>query len=76
MPDSSLPGRLGNPDLDFLDDPRLDHRIRAALEGVTLPGDLVDVPDLSATYQEIVDYVSALEKAFAVAHPVMEASMH
>jgi acetyl esterase/lipase len=75
MPDSSLPGRLGNPDLNFLEDPRLDHRIRAALEGVTMPGDLIDVPDLSATYEDIVDYVSALEEAFAVAHPVMEALM-
>jgi acetyl esterase/lipase len=75
MTDSNLPGRLGNPDLDFLDDPRLDQRIRAALEGLELPGDSVVVPDSGASYEDNVDYCSMLEAAYAIGHPALEALM-
>ena len=71
----NLPGRLGDPDRDILNDPRLDPRIKAALE-VAPPfgGDDALVP-AAPSYEEALAFCAAFEEASAQAHPIMRSAM-
>ena len=62
--DVLLPGRLGNPDLTMIEDPRLDPRVRRALAGAP-PGDpAAGLPTvtLESSYEQCLDWVSAMER--------------
>jgi len=70
-----LPGRLGNPDATFLDDPRADPRIVAILQ---MSGDLgadVEPVSIDSSYEECLNYCTAFETATAAINQVMEAAM-
>src|SRR5210317_1165914 len=71
----NLPGRLSDPDMNLLTDPRVDPRIAAA---VAEAGDIADaLGDLKADapFAECLDYCFKFEQAAALAHPLMEAAM-
>jgi acetyl esterase len=71
----NLPGRLSDPNMNLLTDPRLDPRIAAA---VAEAGDIADaLGDLKvdAPFAECLDYCFKFEQAAALAHPLMEAAM-
>ena len=70
-----LPGRLGDPDMTFLTDPRADPRIVAAFEmAASMPTPIAPIAD-GATLQQCLDFCCAFEESSALAHPLMEAAM-
>ena len=74
MSDLMMPGRLGNPDMSFSDDPRSDPRIVAALASMNVPGGLA-IPDADADYDEILEYCAESEAALDLMHPAMWEAM-
>ncbi|HAK51838.1 MAG TPA: alpha/beta hydrolase [Gammaproteobacteria bacterium] len=63
--DVVLPGRLGNPDLTLLTDPRLNERVRTALSTPSPPGVTPVMPPqvtLESSYEESLAWVAAMEK--------------
>lgn len=62
--DVVLPGRLGNPDLTMIEDPRLDPRVRRALAGAPPGGPAAALPrvTLESSYEQCLDWVSAMER--------------
>ena len=62
--DVLLPGRLGNPDLTMIEDPRLDPRVRRALAGAPPGGPAAGLPTvtLESSYEQCLDWVSAMER--------------
>ena len=75
MANHNLPGRLGNPESTFLNDPRADPRIVAMLEAVGDLGVAIDPVAPNASYQDCLAYCSAFEETAAAAHPLMVAAM-
>ena len=74
MTDFKLPGRLGNPEMTFADDPRADARIAAAMAMMELaPG--LDLPAPDSDYETALAYTTAFEEAAALAHPLMWEAM-
>ncbi|MYE11792.1 MAG: alpha/beta hydrolase [Gammaproteobacteria bacterium] len=62
--DVLLPGRLGNPDLTMIEDPRLDPRVRRALAAAPPGGPAAGLPTvtLESSYEQCLDWVSAMER--------------
>ena len=62
--DVLLPGRLGNPALTLLEDPRLDPRVRRALGAAPPGGPGAPLPEmtLSSSYEQCLGWVAAMEK--------------
>ena len=62
--DVVLPGRLGNPDLTMIEDPRLDPRVRRALAAAPPGGPGAALPrvTLDSSYEQCLDWVSAMER--------------
>lgn len=69
------PGRLGDPNMTLLTDPRLDPRIRAVMEmaGDLAPG--VDDPAPDISYEDALTYSNAFESAGAAMHEMAWATM-
>lgn len=70
-----LPGRLGDPNMTLLTDPRMDPRVAELL---AVSGDLVDDIEplgLDADHEAILAYCRELEATIALAHPLAEAAM-
>ena len=65
--DVLLPGRLGNPALTLLEDKRLDPRVRRALAAAPAGGPGASLPTvtLSSSYEQCLNWVSAMEKTLA-----------
>lgn len=61
-----LPGKLGNPEVTLLDDPRLDPRIAAALieASVTFPAQQPDVHG-NMTYEEAINFTMYMHSLMA-----------
>ncbi len=59
-----LPGRLGNPDLTMIEDPRLDPRVRRALAAAPPGGPAAALPrvTLDSSYEHCLNWVSAMEQ--------------
>lgn len=72
---TNLPGRLGDADRTLESDPRLDPRIKAALEMAGALGGDVELVDPNAGYEECLQYCAAFEATAEAAHPVAEAMM-
>ena len=71
---TQLPGRLGNPELSFSDDPRADPRIAEALKLMELaPG--VEPIDPGSSYEDVLAYATAFEDAGTVTHPMQLEAM-
>lgn len=71
----NLPGRLGDPTMTLLIDPRLDPRIGAAIAEA---GDLTDVLGeltADASLEECLDYCRGFDDAVALMRPQLEAAM-
>ena len=62
--DVLLPGRLGNPALTLVEDRRLDPRVRRALGAAPPGGPGASLPSvtLSSSYEQCLNWVSAMEK--------------
>jgi len=75
MTDTHQPGKLGNPEMTFLTDPRADPRIKAAFEmAASMPSP--EAPDATdATLQQCLDFCTAFEEASSLTHPMMEEAM-
>lgn len=80
---SFLPGRLGNPDMTLIDDPRCDARIVEALKLFGNFGGELGPPAADASYQDVLDYCAAFEQnmaeqaeALRAALPQMEGVSH
>ena len=70
-----LPGRLGDPNMTLLTDPRMDPRVASLL---TAAGDLLDgiePLDSTASYEEALALCEQIESKIALAHPLAEAAM-
>ncbi|MBP73318.1 MAG: alpha/beta hydrolase, partial [Gammaproteobacteria bacterium] len=70
-----LPGRLGDPNMTLLTDPRMDPRVAELL---AVEGDLVDDIEplgLDADRDAILAYCREVEATIALAHPLAEAAM-
>ena len=70
-----LPGRLGDPNMTLLTDPRMDPRVASLL---TAAGDLLDgiePLDSTASHEEALALCEQLESKIALAHPLAEAAM-
>ena len=70
-----LPGRLGDPNMTLLTDPRMDPRVAELL---AVAGDLVDDIEplgLDADREAILAYCREVEATIALAHPLAEAAM-
>ncbi len=66
-----LPGRLGNPQSTLASDQRGDPRILAAIEAAgALAADVPPV-DVSATYEQCLEYCAAFEASAMAAHPLL-----
>jgi acetyl esterase/lipase len=65
--DVILPGRLGNPELNLLEDPRLDPRVARAMAQMPPGGPAASLPNvtLTSTYEECLNWVSAMEDMLA-----------
>lgn len=69
-----MPGRLGNPEMTFGEDPRADARIVAAMAMMDFaPG--VDTPDLHVDYESALVFCAASEAAGDLGHPMMWEAM-
>ena len=70
-----LPGRLGDPDLTLVADPRVDPRLAAVFgaEGTILPGMEPVAPE--ASYEECLAYCAALESASDAQESALLASL-
>lgn len=75
MSNEHLAGKLRDPDMTIMTDPRTDPRIAAAFEmAAAIPSP--EAPDAkSASLQQCLEYCSAFEEASALTHPVMEEAM-
>ena len=74
MAELKLPGRLGTPDMAFVDDPRADARIAAAMAMMELaPG--TETPDPNWDYEASLAYAASFEEAGELAHPIQLAAM-
>ena len=70
-----LPGRLGNSEQTLGTDPRLDPRLRAALEKLgMLDVYTADMP-VQASYEECLAFCTAFETADTLGHPAEQAAM-
>ena len=71
-----LPGKLGNPDVTLLDDPRLDPRIAAALieASVTFPAQQPDVHG-NMTYEEAINFTMYMHSLMASMSEGIERTM-
>lgn len=60
----TLPGRLGNPDMTLLEDPRLDPRILNAFAATKPPPETLSPPTLTPdpSYQESLDFVGYMHE--------------
>jgi acetyl esterase/lipase len=70
MSEVKLPGRLGNPEMTFEEDPRADPRIAAAF-GLMALAEGIDPIGPDASYEQALEYAAAFELQGAVAHPAM-----
>ena len=72
-----LPGRLGNPDLTMIEDPRLDPRVRRALAAAPPGGPAAGLPrvSLESSYEQCLDWVSAMERTLISQDPAALAAM-
>ena len=75
--DLSLPGRLGNPEQTLVGDERLDPRIAKVMSNMPAPSPDSGMPQisLSASYEESLRWVSAMENMLAGQDPAVLASM-
>tara|TARA_S200000501_G_scaffold179596_2_gene169102 strand:+ start:4372 stop:5604 length:1233 start_codon:yes stop_codon:yes gene_type:complete len=73
--DFSLPGRLGNPNLTLLEDPRLDPRIRDAYLKVPLFSTPPPPISINPSYEEAIDLVEWMDKAMESRKVLGEESM-
>ncbi len=70
MTDLKLPGRLGDPEMTFGDDPRADSRIAEAMALMELAPGLENLP-LDAGYEDCLNYCMAFEQAAQLGDPLM-----
>ena len=69
-----LPGRLGNPDLDLVDDPRLDPRLVEAFAAMPLQQTTIEINNQSS-YNDILAYCEEAEKLGRELHPIQFSAM-
>ena len=74
MNNQNLPGRLGNPNLTAVEDPRIDPRVRAALEARALLPE-IEAPGAKATYEACLAFCEEFEKRAATFHPAQLSMM-
>lgn len=61
----ALPGRLGRPDIELRDDPRLDPRLLAPLAGIELDGSPPPLPvDGDSPIEAILEFANVAEEGF------------
>ncbi len=70
-----LPGRLGDPTMTLVTDPRMDPRVAAVLAAAGDLGDAVAPIEPSATYEQSLEYCAQLEIASAMTHQMEAAAM-
>ena len=72
-----LPGRLGNPELTLLEDPRLDPRVAQVMAQMPPGGPAAMLPEvtLSSNYEECLNWVSAMENMLAAQDEAALAAM-
>lgn len=75
MDTSALPGRLGDPNRNFLTDDRADPRIKAAMAAMGALGGDATAPGSSASLEDCLAYCAAFEEAAALTHPMEFAAM-
>lgn len=74
MSHPNLPGRLGNPDLTVIKDPRIDPRVAAVLDmGAGFPE--IEPPGLNAPYEQGLAYCDAFETQDVATHQAQLAVM-
>ena len=73
--DFTLPGKLGNPNLTLLEDPRLDPRIRDAYLKVPLFSTPPPPISINPSYEEAIDLVEWMDKAMESRKVLGEESM-
>ncbi len=72
---SNAPGRLGDPNMTFLTDPRADPRIRAAVEVLGGFTDGVELPGADASYEDALAYCTGVEEMGAASHDMMREAL-
>ena len=72
---SQLPGRLGDPTMTLLTDPRMDPRVAKVIAATGDIGDAIEPVDGSASYEACLDYGSKLEALMSLPHPQMLEAM-
>ena len=70
MREMNLPGRLGNPELSFEDDPRADPRI-ASVMATMARAEGVKPPASDASYEQCLEYCVALEREGEMSHSLL-----
>lgn len=70
-----LPGRLGDPTMTLLTDPRMDPRVASAIAAVGDIGDAIEPLHSDASYEACVDYGTKLEALMSMPYPEMHAAM-
>ncbi len=70
-----LPGRLGDPTITLLTDPRMDPRVAEVIAATGDIGDAIEPLDSEASYEACVAYGTKLESLMSMAHPAMDAAM-
>ena len=75
--DVILPGRLGNPELTLLEDARLDPRVAQVMAQMPPGGPAALLPKvtLTSTYEECLNWVSAMEDMLAAGDAAALAAM-
>ena len=72
---SQLPGRLGDPNMTLLTDPRMDPRVASVIAATGDIGDAIEPVDENAPYQACVEYGTKLEALMSLPHAQMRAAM-
>ena len=70
-----LPGRLGDPAMTLLTDPRMDPRVASVIAATGDIGDAIEPLEPGASYEACVEYGTKLESLMSMPHPEMRAAM-
>ena len=70
MSEMNLPGRLGNPELSFEDDPCADPRLAGVVAMMALAEGVKPLAS-DASYEQCLEYCVALEREGEMSHPLL-----
>ena len=70
-----LPGRLGDPAMTLLTDPRMNPRVAEFIRATGDEADTISPPQKDATYEQCLSYCERFEMLAAMSHPLAEAAM-